>query len=58
MRIFPPEVEVGDYEGFTPEKDIFRRKEFGESLRSLLEMLKTQWLQFSMSRGVLANLHL
>ncbi|MFW5499657.1 MULTISPECIES: KAP family P-loop NTPase fold protein [unclassified Maridesulfovibrio] len=35
MRIFPPEVEVGDYEGFTPEKDIFRRKEFGESLRSL-----------------------
>lgn len=37
MRIFPPEVEVDDYEGFTPEKDIFNLKEFGESLRNLFE---------------------
>jgi hypothetical protein len=28
MRIFPPQIEISDDEGFTPEKDIFKREEF------------------------------
>jgi len=35
MRLFPSELYVDDYEGFTPAKDIFARKEFGEGLGNL-----------------------
>lgn len=35
MRLFPPELVIGDYEGFTPEKDLFARKNFGEGLGNL-----------------------
>lgn len=35
MRLFPPELEVGEYEGFAPDKDIFSRKQFGEGLGNL-----------------------
>lgn len=36
MRIFPPPLDIGDHEGFTPEKDIFRRAEFGRGIANLL----------------------
>ncbi len=29
MRLYPPELVVGDHEGFTPGKDIFNRAEIG-----------------------------
>ncbi|MFW5487357.1 MAG: hypothetical protein ACNI3A_02875 [Desulfovibrio sp.] len=35
MHIFPKELEIGDYEGFDDNKDIFKRKEFGEGLGNL-----------------------
>lgn len=35
MRLFPPELVIGDFEGFTPEKDLFARKNFGEGLGNL-----------------------
>jgi len=35
MRLFPPELEIGDDEGFTAEKDFFGREEFGERLGNL-----------------------
>jgi len=35
MRLFPPELQVDDYEGFTSNKDIFSRKQFGEGLGNL-----------------------
>lgn len=36
MRIFPPTIEVADDEGFTHDKDIFKRAEFGKGLASLV----------------------
>jgi GTPase SAR1 family protein len=36
MRIFPPELEIGDREGFDPKKDIFQRAEFGMGIANLL----------------------
>ena len=36
MRIFLPPLEVGDTEGFTPEKDIFGRAALGRSMTNLL----------------------
>ncbi len=36
MRIFPPTVEITEGEGFTPEKDIFKRADFGKGLASLV----------------------
>lgn len=36
MRIFPPELEIGDREGFDPKKDIFQRAEFGKGIANLL----------------------
>jgi energy-coupling factor transporter ATP-binding protein EcfA2 len=36
MRIFPPQIEVADDEGFLPEKDVFRRAEFGTGLADLV----------------------
>ena len=41
MRLFPAEPEIADDEGFTPENDIFRRKEFGERLTRLVRYLDT-----------------
>lgn len=39
MRLFMPSLEVGDEEGFTPEKDLFGRKVIGEGLTSLVTSL-------------------
>src|SRR5680860_400297 len=36
MRLFPPPLEIGDEEGFTPEKDIFGRVVLGEGLTNLV----------------------
>ena len=36
MRIFPPPLEIGDTEGFTPEKDLFGRAELAKGLTNLL----------------------
>jgi hypothetical protein len=36
MRIFLPPFEVGDTEGFTPEKDLFGRAKLGEGMTNLL----------------------
>lgn len=36
MRIFPPQLEISEGEGFLPEKDIFKRAEFGRGLASLV----------------------
>ena len=38
MRIFPPAIEIGEDEGFTPEKDIFKRAAFGEGLTNLVNV--------------------
>lgn len=38
MRIFPPSIEINDTEGFTPEKDIFKRADFGNGLAKLLQI--------------------
>ncbi|MCO6450428.1 MAG: hypothetical protein J5I90_06525 [Caldilineales bacterium] len=38
-RMFPPPLEIGDEEGFTPEKDIFGRKNLGMGLVNLLANL-------------------
>lgn len=40
MRFFPPELEVDLAEGFTTEKDIFGRKEFGERLIRIVRALE------------------
>lgn len=40
MRLIPKDIEVTDDEGFTPEKDIFERKEFGERLTQLFERIE------------------
>jgi KAP family P-loop domain len=36
MRIFPPALEIGDHEGFDPQKDIFQRAAFGAGIANLL----------------------
>ena len=36
MRIFPPQLEISDREGFTPEKDIFGRAKLGEGLSNVV----------------------
>jgi len=36
MRIFPPPLVIGENEGFDPQKDIFKRAEFGEGLANLV----------------------
>ena len=38
MRIFPPSIEIDETEGFTPEKDIFKRADFGKRLAGLLHI--------------------
>ncbi|WP_322994067.1 KAP family P-loop NTPase fold protein [Castellaniella sp.] len=37
MRILPPPLEIGDEEGFSPRKDIFKRKKFGDGLTNLVQ---------------------
>lgn len=36
MRLYPPEPQIADEDGFTPENDIFGLREFGESLTNLV----------------------
>jgi len=36
MRLFPKELEIALDEGFTPEKDIFGRKAFGDRITSII----------------------
>ncbi|MCJ2131594.1 P-loop NTPase fold protein [Methylobacterium sp. E-045] len=36
MKLFLPPLEIADDEGFTPEKDIFRRKAIGDGLTNLV----------------------
>lgn len=36
MRLYIPPIEIGDEEGFTPEKDLFGRKRFADGLTNLL----------------------
>lgn len=36
MRIFPPPLDIGDKEGFSPEKDIFGRSKLGAGLQNLV----------------------
>jgi len=37
MKLTIPEISIKDDEGFSPEVDIFQRKEFGERLANLIE---------------------
>jgi predicted KAP-like P-loop ATPase len=41
FRLSPPELEIGIDEGFTPEKDIFGRKPFGETLTRIVRNLES-----------------
>ena len=41
MELFPQAIEIGSEEGFTKEKDIFGRREFGERLARIVCELKT-----------------
>jgi KAP family P-loop domain len=36
MKLTPAAIEIGEFEGFTPEKDIFQRKHFAEQLTNLI----------------------
>lgn len=36
MKLTPPPIEIQEYEGFLPEKDIFQRKHFAEELSNLI----------------------
>ena len=36
MRVFPKPLEIGDEEGFTPEKDIFKRAVLGAGMTNLI----------------------
>lgn len=36
MLVFPPQVEIGHNDGFTPAKDIFGRAELGKGLTSFV----------------------
>lgn len=36
MLLYPPEPQIDDMDGFTPENDIFGLREFGESLTNLV----------------------
>lgn len=40
MHIFPPQIKIGDEEGFSDEKDIFELKEFGQGLMHLNERVE------------------
>ena len=36
MRVYPKAMEIGENEGFTPEKDLFKRAEFGRGMSHLV----------------------
>ncbi len=36
MHLFPPRLEIGDHEGFTPDKDIFGRSSIGVGLTNIV----------------------
>jgi hypothetical protein len=36
MKLIPSQIEISEYEGFLPEKDIFQRKGFAEELSNLV----------------------
>ncbi|WP_419238755.1 P-loop NTPase fold protein [Photobacterium leiognathi subsp. mandapamensis] len=36
MRLTVPELQISDDEGFTTEKDLFHRKQFGDRLYNLI----------------------
>tara|TARA_R110000751_G_scaffold307857_2_gene432855 strand:+ start:21657 stop:23009 length:1353 start_codon:yes stop_codon:yes gene_type:complete len=40
MRIHPPALEIGDHEGFNPEKDLFGRAHLGNSLTNLVSKIE------------------
>jgi hypothetical protein len=40
LRLVPCELEIGPEEGFTPEKDIFNRKPFGDRLTTIVRALE------------------
>ncbi|MHC1711462.1 MAG: P-loop NTPase fold protein [Solidesulfovibrio sp.] len=40
MRITPPEIIIGPKEGFSPNKDIFGYKSFGEELKNLFQNIE------------------
>lgn len=40
MRIYPPDLDIGDAEGFSADKDIFSRAPLGEGLANLLGELR------------------
>ena len=39
MKIYPPALEIGDKEGFTPEKDIFGLAELGKGMTNLVSTI-------------------
>jgi len=39
MKIYPPALEIGDKEGFTPEKDIFGQAELGKGMTNLVSTI-------------------
>lgn len=40
MHIFPPKIDVSDLEGFDPDKDIFKRAQFGVGLANLVRAVE------------------
>ncbi|RLW55475.1 MAG: hypothetical protein B6D76_03575 [gamma proteobacterium symbiont of Stewartia floridana] len=36
MKLIPPEIKIEEFEGFTPEKDTFQRREYAEDLTNLI----------------------
>ena len=40
MRLFPPDLEIGQEEGFDQEKDIFGRRQFGYKLTKIVQALE------------------
>jgi predicted KAP-like P-loop ATPase len=36
MKVYPPQLEIGEQEGFTPEKDLFGRADLGRQMSSLV----------------------
>lgn len=40
MRVYPKPLEIGDMEGFTPEKDLFNRAELGKGMSHLVATIE------------------
>ncbi|MCG7868230.1 MAG: KAP family NTPase [Candidatus Thiodiazotropha taylori] len=36
MKLIPPEIKIEEFEGFTPENDVFQRREYAENLTNLI----------------------